>query len=85
MLMGSLNPREVFAKTFERKLLDCRDTMALVDAKCNKGHSFRPYILKIAFGIFNIMAKNFTAYKNDEIHAFKKRSYSATSNSKRSK
>ena len=74
--MGSSNPRGVFASTFVKKVLECQDTSSLAEAKCDKGHTFRPFIRKVAYGLLNVMSKNFTAYKNDEVHASKKKSTS---------
>ena len=66
------NPREIFSNAFEKKIAESNAAYALTEAKCNKGHLFRPFISMIACGLFNIMAKNITAYKNDEIHYSKK-------------
>ena len=38
-----------------------------------KGNLFGPFISMIARDLLNIMTKNITAYKNDEIHYSKKR------------
>ena len=83
ILMGSSNPRGVFASTFVKKVLECQDTSSLSEAKC-KGQTFRPFIPKVAYGLFNVMSKNFTAYKNDEVHASKKKSTSTLVTSKKS-
>ena len=79
--MGSSNPRELFACTFVKKILESQDASALVEAKCNKGQTFRPLSQKIAYGLFNVMS---TAYKNDEVQASKKKSTSPPVNSKKS-
>ena len=59
ILMGSSNPREVFASTFVKKILECQVTSTLVESKCDKGHTFRRFIQQIAYGLFNVMSKNF--------------------------
>ena len=51
--------------------LDC--TKSLLDAKCKSGHKFQPFVRRIAFCIFNCIAKNFCNERNSEIHADKKR------------
>ena len=57
---------------------------ALVEAKCDKGHTSRHFIqTKIAYGLFHVMSQNFSAYKNDEVHASKKKSTSTPVNSKK--
>ena len=73
LLLDSLNPREIFTAAFENKITESNSAYALGEAKCNKGHIFRPFISKIARCLFNIMAKNITAHKNDEIHHSRKR------------
>ena len=55
---------------------------ALVEAKCDNGHPFRCFIQPI--GLFNLMSKNFSAYKNVDVHASKKKSTSTPVNSKKS-
>ena len=45
----------------------------LRETECDQGHSFHSFITKISRPLFNIMAKNTTAYANDDIHASKKR------------
>ena len=56
-----------------KEITESNSAYALGEAKCNKGHIFRPFISKIARCLFNIMAKNITAHKNDEIHHSRKR------------
>ena len=74
LLFDSLNPREIFNNAFEKRLAESNASLyALAEAKCNTGHLFRPFISMVTRGLFNIMAKNITAYKNDEIHYSKKR------------
>ena len=53
-----------------------------MSAKCDEGQTFRHFSQTI--GLFNVMSKNFTAYKNDEVHASKKQSTSTPVNSKKS-
>ena len=57
-------------------MVDCNDLSALLNAKCNKGHSLQPIVSRIAPTLFNIMAKNITPYENDKIHSTKSRSTS---------
>ena len=65
-LLDSANPRETF-KVFEKKLSESK-CIKVAETKCERGHCFNTFICKIACGLFNIMAKNIAAYKNDEIH-----------------
>ena len=81
LLMNSSNPRELFVTVFE-KVIVSDHVSTLLDTKCNKGHSFRPMVSKITRGLFNLMAKNITAYENDKIHSAKKRNYAISSGKK---
>ena len=82
LLMDGVHPREVFANTYEKKLLENSDTFTLAETKCKEGHLFRPLILRSSRALFNIMAKNVVAVANDNIHASKKRGTSDKYNEK---
>ena len=73
LLLDSATPRETFVEVFEKKLSESSNANKVAEAKCERGHCFNTFICKIAGGLFNIMAKNNAAYKNDEIHHSKKR------------
>ena len=77
LLMDSSKPREIFVNTLERKIKESDDLSALAELKCDQGHSFCPFIPKIARGLFNVMAKNRVAYTNDDIYANKRNCYSS--------
>ena len=71
LLMDSSEPREIFVNTLERIIYESNDLSALAESKCDQGHSFRPFIPKIARGLFNVLAKNLVVYTDDDIPAIK--------------
>ena len=72
-LWNTSNQRYTFVESFARKIEELESTRSIADAKCEKGHPFRPLIRRIATAMFNCIATNIVREMNSVIHVEKKR------------
>ena len=64
---STTNPRDTFVESYEKIQESDNSCEKMINGKCEQGHSFRKFIRRVSYSIFNISAKNFVSEKNDSI------------------